>query len=125
MNPPTPEQFREAFSRVGRERLAVHNFAGLEIQARAELAELKAEHIREGLDGSNQAQRDALLDSLLKPERMHLANCQEELREAQVLHEMAVLAVESLKWQLRAHEATTRLEGVLEAQSRVAGEVVV
>lgn len=108
---PTPDLIREAYSRVGRERLAVHNFAGLEIRARVALAKVRTNLILEGLEGKNQAERDANLDLLSTLERISLEIRQEELKEAQVLHEMAVLALDSLKWQLRAYEATARIEG--------------
>lgn len=101
----TPQLVKEAFVRVGTERLALHNHMGLEIKARGDLAKAKADLIREGVEGSNQAQRDANLELLLTPERMRLEACQEQTREAQVKHEMAVLAIESLKWQIRAIEA--------------------
>lgn len=80
-------------------------------QARAALARREHTLIREGLEGRNQAERDASLALLCEPERQQVEGADRELRltladvaEAQLEHQLARYELRSL-WAMAALEA--------------------
>ena len=101
-NMPTSDEFREAFREVRKLRIGLYEAAEAEKVARQALQKAKAGHVLSGLEGSNQAQRDAYLESLIERERGELDAADLGTREAQLDLELAEIELNSLKWQMRA-----------------------
>lgn len=107
---PTAEQFSAVFERIKTSYITLFHKIEAEIRARSKLAEIRAAHVRDGVEGKNQLERDANLEGLIRDERRDLEIAESEIRDARLAHKIHTLELDSLRYQLRAVEVALLLE---------------
>ena len=109
---PSAEDFAKAVFALQQCVGRVFETSEVVVTAERELAVAKNKFVSDGVEGANEAQRKANLERLLEVEQEALAEAQKELRDAQFEHELNVLELSLLKYQLRSAEVAVHAQGL-------------